>query len=96
MCFAQNCKDCFPFQKCRPPPCDLFPQPEQTKIVFDIPAEDASGEWDMCGRQDDHDQWLAPGYNPVVMGSLSSEVSDMPSRLHKGNDASYPHLVGGE
>ena len=53
--------------------------------------EDELGELDMCSRQDNKDNWLAPSHNPhaLVMDGLSSkgdasESSDTPSSLHKG------------
>ena len=50
--------------------------------------EDELGELDMCSRQDNKDNWLAPRH-ALVMDGLSSkgdasESSDTPSSLHKG------------
>ena len=61
--------------------------------------EDVSGEWDVCGGQDDSDHWLAPSHDPVVMGGLlrRGDAPDKQGSSHKGNvDTGYPHLVEGE
>ena len=51
----------------------------------------------MCGRQHDRDHWLAPSYDPMVMGGLSRR-GDAPDKLgssHEGN-VDTTHLVEGE
>ena len=50
--------------------------------------EDELGELDMCSRQDNKDNWLAPSHNPYALvmdgHSRKGDSSDLPSSLHKG------------
>ena len=35
------------------------------------PWENALGEWDVCGGQDNSEHWLTPSHGPVLMDGLS-------------------------
>ena len=48
-------------------------------------------ERDAYGEQDDSNHWLAPSYDPEVMGSFF--FSDMPSSLQRDNDdVNHPYI----